>query len=86
MVKSFGLTIGRRMNYVFKPWHILFLALAGWVHREQQQIIEFYQADQQRAEEAAPNIESKIRSSIAFFILKNLLVGGGMTMGLKFWT
>jgi putative transposase len=31
------------MSFVLQPWQFFFLILAGWVHREQQKIIEFYQ-------------------------------------------
>ena len=33
------------MNFILQPWQLFFMILAGWVHREQQQIIEFYQAE-----------------------------------------
>ena len=29
------------MSAVLQPWHLLLLALAGWVNREQQRIIEY---------------------------------------------
>ena len=29
------------MNEILKPWQLLFAIFAGWVHRRQQQIIEF---------------------------------------------
>ena len=29
------------MNFILHPWHLLVLALAGWVNREQLQIIEY---------------------------------------------
>ena len=32
------------MSFILQPWQLLFMVLASWVHREQQKIIEFYQA------------------------------------------
>ena len=32
------------MNFVLQPWQFFVVILVGWVHREQQKIIEFYQA------------------------------------------
>ena len=32
------------MSFILKPWQVLFMVLASWVHREQQKTIEFYQA------------------------------------------
>ena len=29
------------MTEILKPWQLLFAIFAGWVHRRQQQIIEF---------------------------------------------
>ena len=29
------------MNFVLQPWQIYFLCLAGWIHEEQQKIIEY---------------------------------------------
>ena len=29
-----------RMNFVLKPWQLLVFILAGWVQRQQQQILE----------------------------------------------
>ena len=31
------------MNFVLQPWQFFVAILVGWVHREQQKIIEFYQ-------------------------------------------
>ena len=31
------------MNFVLQPWQFFVVLLVGWVHREQQKIIEFYQ-------------------------------------------
>ncbi len=32
------------MSYILQPWQLLFVVFASWVHREQQKVIEFYQA------------------------------------------
>jgi hypothetical protein len=29
------------MNEILQPWQLLFAILSGWIHRRQQQIIEF---------------------------------------------
>ncbi|MBP90219.1 MAG: hypothetical protein CMJ64_26510 [Planctomycetaceae bacterium] len=31
------------MHFILQPWQFFFVILVGWVHREQQEIIEFYQ-------------------------------------------
>jgi hypothetical protein len=43
MVKFFRVTSGLAMHFVLQPWQFFFVILVGWVHREQQEIIEFYQ-------------------------------------------
>ena len=32
------------MDFILKPWQIMLVVIAGWIHREQQKTIEFYQA------------------------------------------
>jgi len=32
------------MSYILQPWQLLLMIFASWVHRDQQKIIEFYQA------------------------------------------
>ena len=32
------------MRFIFHPWHLLFLILAGWINRQQQEVIEFQNA------------------------------------------
>ncbi len=32
------------MSFILHPWHFFFVILVGWVQREQQKIILFYQA------------------------------------------
>ncbi len=29
------------MSFILQPWQLLFAILSGWIHRRQQQIIEF---------------------------------------------
>ena len=29
------------MSFVLQPWQVVFLALAGWVNRQQQDVIEY---------------------------------------------
>ena len=45
MVKFFRFTIERTLSFILQPWQLFFMILASWVHREQQKIIEFYQAE-----------------------------------------
>jgi len=33
------------VSFILKPWQLLVVALSAWVHREQQKIIAFYQAE-----------------------------------------
>ena len=33
------------MNTIIQPWQLLLTALAGWLNREQQQIIEYLQEE-----------------------------------------
>ena len=36
-----------QMNFVLRPWHMLFLILAGWVNRRQQLVIESLRTENQ---------------------------------------
>ena len=38
-------TLGLSMSFILQPWQLLLMILASWVHREQQKVIEFYQAE-----------------------------------------
>ena len=40
---STHLTIERTMSFILQPWQFFVVILVGWVNREQQTIIEFYQ-------------------------------------------
>jgi magnesium transporter len=44
-VSSHG--IESAMNFVFQPWQLLVLILAGWINREQQQVIEYLRTENQ---------------------------------------
>ncbi|MEZ6049629.1 MAG: hypothetical protein R3C11_29420 [Planctomycetaceae bacterium] len=33
------------MNFLMQPWHLLVLALASWLKREQQEVIEYLQTE-----------------------------------------
>jgi transposase InsO family protein len=35
------------MNFVFQPWQLLVLILAGWINRQQQEIIEYLRTENQ---------------------------------------
>ena len=41
MVEISSSTIEPTMSFVLQPWQLLLVALAGWVHRQQQMIIQF---------------------------------------------
>ena len=43
------------MPFVLQPWQFFFVILVGWVHREQQKIIEFYQAVREAMMKAQDN-------------------------------
>ncbi|MCY2995430.1 MAG: integrase core domain-containing protein [Planctomycetota bacterium] len=35
------------MNFILQPWQLFFLVLAGWVNRQQQQVIEYLRTENQ---------------------------------------
>jgi hypothetical protein len=35
------------MSFAFEPWQLLFVILAGWVNRQQQQVIEYLRMENQ---------------------------------------
>jgi hypothetical protein len=43
------------MDFILKPWQIMLVVIAGWIHREQQKTIEFYQAQLQALMDAQGN-------------------------------
>lgn len=45
MVKLFRLIAEHTVSFILQPWQFLLMTLASWVHREQQKVIDFYQAE-----------------------------------------
>ena len=39
------------MNFVLQPWQLLLVALAGWINRQQQDLLEFQRAEIQVLQE-----------------------------------
>ena len=35
------------MNFVLQPWQLLFVILAGWVNRQQQEVIQYLRTENQ---------------------------------------
>src|SRR5260370_38232030 len=35
------------MNFILRPWQLYFVILAGWVNRQQQQVIEYLRTENQ---------------------------------------
>jgi len=35
------------MNFILQPWQLLLLILAGWVNRQQQEVIEYLRTENQ---------------------------------------
>ena len=46
------------MNFVLRPWQLFFICLSGWVNRQQQQIIEFQNAQIRTTIPLAPIIRT----------------------------
>ena len=47
MVKVFHFTTEPNMSFILQPWQLLFMILAGWVNREQQESIEYLRTENQ---------------------------------------
>ena len=47
MVGHFRLTIGPIMSFILQPWHVFFMFLAGWVNRQQHEIIAYLRTENQ---------------------------------------
>ena len=43
------------MNLILQPWHLFLLVLAGWVNREQQQVIDYLRTENQVLREKLGN-------------------------------
>ena len=35
------------MNFILQPWQLLLLILAGWINRQQQQVIDYLRTENQ---------------------------------------
>jgi hypothetical protein len=35
------------MSFVLKPWQLWIVAMAGWINQQQQEVIEYLQAENQ---------------------------------------
>ena len=35
------------MSFILRPWQLYFLILAGWIHRQQQEVIEYLRTENQ---------------------------------------
>ena len=33
------------MNFVLKPWQLVLIVIAGWMNREQQEVIEYLRTE-----------------------------------------
>ena len=40
------------MNFVLQPWQLLLVVLAGWINRQQQEVIEYLRTENQILKEA----------------------------------
>ena len=47
MVGHFRLAIGPIMSFILQPWHVFFMFLAGWVNRQQHEIIAYLRTENQ---------------------------------------
>lgn len=57
MVKSRRLPSrnGSLMDFVLQPWQLYVVVLAGWIHRQQQDVIEYLRAENQVLKEKLGN-------------------------------
>ena len=51
MIRDFRLAIGATMGFVLQPWHVFFMILAGWVNRQQHEIITYLRFENQLLKE-----------------------------------
>src|SRR6266436_4926178 len=69
------------MNFVLRPWQLLFVILAGWVHRQQQQVIDYLRVENQILKEKIGkrrivlNDEQRRRLAVKAKILGRKLLG-----------
>jgi hypothetical protein len=45
---------GSTMSFVLKPWQLLVMIVAGWINRQQQEVIEYLRTENQILKEAHP--------------------------------
>ena len=45
MVEVFRVTAGAAMSFILQPWQLYFLILAGWISRQQQEVIEYLRTE-----------------------------------------
>src|SRR3990172_2849227 len=38
---------GSTMNFILQPWQLLLVILAGWINRQQQEVIEYLRTENQ---------------------------------------
>lgn len=68
------------MNFVLQPWQLLLMILAGWVNREQQQVIDYLRAENQVLREKLGkrrlllNDEQRIRLAVKAKVLGRKLL------------
>jgi hypothetical protein len=55
MVKVFCLSIRPTMSFVLRPWQLCFVILAGWINRQQQEVIEYLRTENQVLKEKLGN-------------------------------
>jgi hypothetical protein len=44
--------IGSTMNFVLQPWQLLLVILAGWINRQQQEVLEYLRTENQVLKES----------------------------------
>jgi len=81
MVKVFRLMIGATMGFVLQPWQLLFMILAGWVNRQQQEVIEYLRTENQVLREKLGrkrillNNDQRLRLAVKGKVLGRKLLG-----------
>ena len=45
--EGFHLTLGPIMSFTLHPWQLYLVILAGWIHRQQQAVIEYLRTENQ---------------------------------------
>ena len=47
MVNLLGYLAGLTMNFILEPWQLLFVILASWINKQQQEVIEYLRTENQ---------------------------------------